>query len=363
MSSIESSPTGEHAIAKAKKIPAQIELARHVSHNLFTMPAMKPTRKVASLTVPSVPKTAMKTQISPKEFGEATGVSESSVKRWIDNGLIEASRTAGGHRRITLDEAVRYIREHRLTVIKPQVLGLRDLMSTASVADDTQLAHRSLSLALQSGLASQVRGIILSLYLGGHSIAAIADGPIASAMHEIGELWKSSKAGIFVEHRATDLCMQAVSQLRGLLPPADELAPIAIGTAPSDDPYLLPTMLASVTLSADGWHAINLGPQMPLDVFAQSAKENNAELAWLSITSPQTDGVLTRDVETLAQQLNDYGTTLIIGGQQLPRPFRIAAPNLHIAYTMAELAAFARGLRQSLASPQDSDTTIAAQRR
>ena len=305
----------------------------------------------------------MKAQLSPKEFGEATGVSESSVKRWIDNGLIKASRTAGGHRRISLDEAVRYIREHRLPVVKPQVLGLSDVIAAPVDATDTKLAHRALSNALQTGLAAQVRGIILSLYLSGHSIATVADGPIASAMHEIGQLWKKNKSGIFVEHRATDLCVQAVSQLRSLLPPADDSAPIAIGTTPSDDPYLLPTMLASVTLSADGWRAVNLGPQMPLDLFAQAAKENGAKLAWLSITSPQSEDILGREIEILARQLNDCGTTLIVGGQQLPHPFRITAPNLHIAYSMAELAAFARGLRQTLADQHDAASTIAPMRR
>lgn len=303
----------------------------------------------------------MKTHISPKEFGEATGVSESSVKRWIDAGLIEASRTAGGHRRITLEEAVRYIRDHRLVVLKPLVLGLRDLLTTTVDIGDGKLAHRALSHALQTGLAPQVRGIILSLYLSGFSIAAIADGPVASAMHDVGELWKTSKAGIFVEHRATDLCVQAINQLRGLLPAADESAPIAMGAAPSDDPYLLPSLLASTTLSADGWRAVNLGPQMPLDVFALAAKENGAELAWLSITAPQTDAGLITEVERLAQQLHEYGTTLVVGGQQLPRPFKLSAPNLHIAYSMAELASFARGLRQSIASTHRSNLGLLPQ--
>jgi len=38
-------------------------------------------------------------QLSPRELAEALGVSESSLKRWVDAGKIAASRTEGGHRR------------------------------------------------------------------------------------------------------------------------------------------------------------------------------------------------------------------------------------------------------------------------
>ncbi|HEX9106572.1 MAG TPA: MerR family DNA-binding transcriptional regulator, partial [Longimicrobiales bacterium] len=48
--------------------------------------------------------------LSPRELAEAVGVSESSLKRWADRGVLAVERTAGGHRRIPLGEAVRFIR-------------------------------------------------------------------------------------------------------------------------------------------------------------------------------------------------------------------------------------------------------------
>src|SRR5690606_31435960 len=127
----------------------------------------------------------MRTHLSPKDLALATGISESSVKRWIDQGLISAVRTEGGHRRIALDEAIRYIRQHRLDVVSPQALGLSDLPDLGPAGVDLTQAAPALSQALQAGLGPQVRGQLLSLYLAGHPIAAIADGPVAVAMHEI----------------------------------------------------------------------------------------------------------------------------------------------------------------------------------
>ena len=40
--------------------------------------------------------------LSPKQVARALGVSESSLKRWCDKGLIPTERTAGGHRRLPL---------------------------------------------------------------------------------------------------------------------------------------------------------------------------------------------------------------------------------------------------------------------
>ena len=47
--------------------------------------------------------------LTPHDLAEALGVSESSLKRWIDAGRIRASRTEGGHRRVALDDALAFI--------------------------------------------------------------------------------------------------------------------------------------------------------------------------------------------------------------------------------------------------------------
>ena len=67
--------------------------------------------------------------ISPKEFAAAIGSSESSLKRWLDQGVIPCTKTPGGHRRIEVNEAIKYVRTSDLTVVQPQALGLPSSMS------------------------------------------------------------------------------------------------------------------------------------------------------------------------------------------------------------------------------------------
>src|SRR5574338_1107356 len=65
--------------------------------------------------------------LSPRERADALGVSESSLKRWVDAGKIVAFRTEGGHRRIAVSEAVRFIRATHAPVARPELLGMPEI--------------------------------------------------------------------------------------------------------------------------------------------------------------------------------------------------------------------------------------------
>ncbi len=62
--------------------------------------------------------------ISPNQAARAMGVSESSLKRWCDQGLIKLVRTAGGHRKLSRADVLRFIRERDQPLASPEVLGL-----------------------------------------------------------------------------------------------------------------------------------------------------------------------------------------------------------------------------------------------
>lgn len=290
---------------------------------------------------------ASKSLLSPREMAQAIGVSESSIKRWSDDGLIHATRTAGGHRRIPLAEAIRYIRESRATVVEPQILGLPDLAAVGDPpAGGGEVAER-LYEYLHAGAAAEVRGLLLSLYLEGRGVAQIADDPVRRAMERLGELFRHDGAGIFIEHRATDICIQAVHQLRLLITPEPGEGPSrprALGGAPGDDPYLLPSLIAATALTAEGFHTTNLGPHTPFPTLVEAAGRVRPRLVWLSISASRQPETLTAEMPRLAAALEALGAALMVGGRACEGVGFPAHPNLHIGSTMSELTAFARGL-------------------
>lgn len=298
----------------------------------------------------------MKATLSPRELAEAIGVSESSLKRWADSGRIVVSRTSGGHRRIAMAEAIRFIRENRATIVRPDILGFPDLEAAAWDDLNEHDEGERLYNYLRDGKMSEARGVIMAAYLSGKSIAALADGPIRDCMTRLGELWKNEDDGIMAEHRATDICIQAVQQLRGTLQ-AHPRGIVAVGCAPSGDPYLLPSLLAAAALAAEGFRTINLGPETPTEVLAQAISEHNARLAWISISSLADAQALTDAIIQLNEQLNEMDCELAVGGRCADQLNIPPGATLFQGATIGELVAYARGMRARVNAPaSDTDT-------
>ncbi|MBV8759879.1 MAG: cobalamin-dependent protein [Deltaproteobacteria bacterium] len=275
--------------------------------------------------------------LSTRDLSEALGVSESSLKRWVDSGRIAGSRTEGGHRRIALGDALQFIRESGAKVVRPELLDLPEIAVARERGRERLLDH------LMEGDARGARGWLAARYLGGESIAALADGPIRDAMHAVGELWRHDESGVFVEHRATDTCLQALAELRSLQPVVAARAPVAIGGAPAGDPYLIASQLAAMVAGEVGMRAVNLGPDMPPSALVRAAAQLHPRLVWISVTSsmaPARAAALVRALESLPR-----GIAIVVGGQQaagLQLPARVRRGTV-----MEDLAAVARAIRRS----------------
>lgn len=263
--------------------------------------------------------------LSTRELADAIGVSESSLKRWIDAGKIAASRTEGGHRRVPLPEAMRFIRDQRAPIARPELLDLPEIAISRDRGDQ-------LVTYLLEGNYPAAKGFLVSRYLGGTRIDELADGPIRDAMHALGELWHHDDGGIFVEHRGTDVCLQAVAYLRSLLPPPRPGAPVALGGAPAHDPYILPSLLASLVLLDAGMHAINLGANTPPRAFDAAVAKHAPRVVWTSLSSMLT----VQDGRTLSRWLGTLpaDTIAVVGGQHAQA---VALPHARRLGSMAQL--------------------------
>lgn len=282
--------------------------------------------------------------LSPRDLASAIGVSESSLKRWVDGGLLHASRTVGGHRRIAVSEAVRFIRQNGTPVLRPELLGLSGLQLERRGDREAAPADK-LYDALLADDRIQARSLILSAFLAGEPLASLCDGPIRSALNRIGELWQHDEAGIVIEHRAVDTIVQTLNMLRGLLSHAPAAAPCALGGAPSGDPYVLPSLMVAALLADAGYRDVNLGPDVPARSLREAVRRYQPRIVWLAVSSPIASEVLRRECTTIAEGLGGSGAALIVGGRGADAAAVKDLPRVHVLESMAEMGAFARGLR------------------
>jgi MerR family transcriptional regulator, light-induced transcriptional regulator len=280
--------------------------------------------------------------LSPKELAAALGVSESSLKRWTDDGRLVAERTVGGHRRIAVAEAVRFVREAGLSVRWPELLGEGrgepEPAGSASADADTERLHA----ALAADRAEEARSIIVSSWVSGRSLGSIFDGPVREALVRIGGLWEHDEAGVFLEHRATETCLAALAELRLLVPPPAEGAPAAVGAAGPGDPYGVPSAMAALILADAGYAVRNLGADTPAEALLAAVRHYRPRVVWQSFSAaPRNPREAAASVRLLADAVGDG--RVVIGGRGSGALPLAAHPAIHRIGSMTELAAFARG--------------------
>ena len=81
-------------------------------------------------------------------MAEIAGVGESTVKRWVDAGVLSAEKTAGGHRRIPWEEAVRFLRARGGEVRRPELLDESLAVGWPSTSFDTTELRDQITKAL-----------------------------------------------------------------------------------------------------------------------------------------------------------------------------------------------------------------------
>lgn len=286
----------------------------------------------------------IKAFLTPKDLAEALGVSESSLKRWADDGMIRVSRTAGGHRRIALADAVRFARESGLQIEHPAALGLEEILPARRGGED---AATSTGDALYAAFLRDdwrvARGLIVSAYVSGESVATLCDGAMRDALSRAGELWEHGSDGIVIEHRAVDTCLQALSLIRSLIPAAAPTAPVALGAAVANDPYVLPSLIAAVVLADAGFRDVNLGPTMPTPALMSAVERYAPALVWRTVSIPTDVEPLRRDLLAVLERMPAHGS-IVLGGRGIPAGILGLPERVHHLGSMSELGGFARGV-------------------
>ncbi len=297
----------------------------------------------------------MKTNLSPKDLALAVGVSESSLKRWADDGRLRVIRTAGGHRRIPIHEAIRFARESNLEIVRPDILDLPDLRPARGVrpSQSGNPLEEVLYVKLKDGQSQEVRAMLLDLYLNGRDMAEIFDGPVRVAMQRLGELWRHSDAGIFIEHRATDIVIQSINFLRSLITRPEDPAPrpaarvpappVALGGGPTGEASLISSLMICCVLAEAGYRDVNLGPDTPHASFLAAADHYHPRLVWLSCTHPGNAPEL-EELHQLRDQLRDRGAALVVGGRAFDEAYSGQDHGLDHFTALGPLVDYARRL-------------------
>ena len=291
----------------------------------------------------------MKSVFTPKQLSRAIDVSESSIKRWCDKGMIATQYTAGGHRRISLASLTDFLRGSKYTLVSPEALGLPP--TSGQTERVIRRACDQFTQALLAGDQALCWQIALDLYLAEHSLSAICDEVFASAFREIGDRWSCGSAEVYQERRGCEILLRVMHNMRSLLAEPDPEAPLAIGGASAGDLYSLGTNMAELILRDAGWRATSLGDNLPFDTLAAAIREQKPSLFWLSCSHVQNAGEFLAGYSSLYEEFSG-NVAFVVGGHALSEELRQQMQFSSYCDSMQHLEGFAQTLLQAVKQRQ-----------
>jgi len=284
----------------------------------------------------------VKQLVTPKQVAQAIGVSESSLKRWCDRGLLTATRTAGGHRRMAIDDVVQFLRQSGQQLVRPELLGLPSNTGQAETVNER--AREQVRDALLSGDEDQCRRIVFDLYLSGQSACEICDRLLATAFHDVGDLWERGEMSIYRERRACEIGLRLLHELRMAIPTPGIDAPKAIGGSLEGDPYRLPTAMIEVVMRELGWQSTSLGSRLPAATIADAVRDIRPRMLWISVSSVDSAPTFLEEYANLHRVATDTGTAVVVGGRALSADLRQQMAYSAYCDTLRHLVTFAASL-------------------
>jgi excisionase family DNA binding protein len=216
----------------------------------MTAPESKPERAEAIL--------------STRDVARLLVVSEATVKRWADDGLLSCYRTPGGHRKFTnLDvsafmEARGFHGGAGAPVPEPSPGEVLRLARTADVGALERLA-----------VAALERGMPLEAYL---------DTIVIPALVDIGDRWACAEATIAEEHVVSFAIGEFLARVRARLERTEARRGTAIVACAAADRHDLASRMASLVLRSRGWHIIVTGADTPAADVAKLALTTGARV-------------------------------------------------------------------------------------
>lgn len=244
-------------------------------------------------------------------MAQALGVGVSSIKRWTNEGRLEATKTLGGHRRYGIDAVHRFARSAGLPLDslppleEPPAAPEIERMSPGEIRDE-------LLASLRAGDAGEARALIGWSLSSVAERASLLDRILGEAMRLIGEGWAEGEWSVDEEHRASHIVAEILDRMR---PAAarDGSGRAAILASPPGELHDLPLRMVRLVLEWSGWRTDYYGADVPWSALEHAIVRGGADL--LALTARAAEPFETDEFRALLRDSQARGIRVVAGGE------------------------------------------------
>ena len=177
-----------------------------------------------------------------------------------------------------------------------------------------------LEARLIDGDEAGARKVLESALGSGHDLMRLFLDVLSPAMSNIGARWRAGELDIYVEHRASILCLGLMHQIGSRFVRRGVSKGEVLMGAPTGEQHGLPVTMAAILVRSEGWAVHDLGVGIPPADFASAARRCDDLVAvCLGVTMPE---VLPAARETIVAVRGAVrqGTPVFVGGAAVTDP-------------------------------------------
>ncbi len=226
-------------------------------------------------------------------------VGVSSIKRWVDQGVLRATKTPGGHRRLATEDVQKLLQANAPANA-----------ATNSVEDDSELWMKLIcSNVPQADLLVRLQEKRQEL----GSWWAICE-LLGKLLVRMGQQWTFGKLSIVDEHHASDRLERLLHSVTAALPCQPNAPTVLMMTAPSDE-HTLGLLLVEVVLREAGLNVRWSGRNTPADQVRPLLQSCSIDFIAVSASAASTNReTLNGFAQALLNMCDEFGATLLLGG-------------------------------------------------
>lgn len=264
-----------------------------------------------------------KTILSTADVARLFNVTETTVKRWADEGMLKCQKTPGGHRKFAIRQVVEFADEQKFEPVGTIAVDEDDSHKAGMEVAILERDFESLkSIFLEKALSPDRTDLfqyLSYLYQNHIQLWEIYDLVLRPGMYEIGERWARGELGINHEHLASHEVLDALAKLQTQILVKPPVGRSVVCACMNDEMHEIGLRCAAYLFESEGWDVHYVGSRTPGHSIADAVKELKPSLLCLSATLPGSDGTFLRESKELYPNAKRLGATVIMGGS-LARP-------------------------------------------
>jgi excisionase family DNA binding protein len=254
-----------------------------------------------------------------QEAAKILGVNVSTIKRWTDEGKLGCIKSAGGHRKFLMEHLATFLETNKKKTEKVNLFPIEtetDLRISNHIlkGNFNYLNELVLNQALSCNI-ERVQQVLNGLYLGQYHLYQIYDKLVTPVLYKIGQMWFENKISIAEEHISSQLILDAIIRLQGIIRLPRKKVGKALCMNFSNEFHSIALKMVEHILELRGYKVYYSGQNTPLIKLENVFMNFLPDRIYISGTIVSDPEMLQREFDEICRLSGEFDAKVYVGGR------------------------------------------------